>query len=157
MLKVVLNQRPDEEEFYKTIFHCTNDILSRGVEGAKAMEVDKQDLDEAEAATSFTKKIEVFDKAPAAECTPPTEKAPPQALEPSIPQASWDKLVVGVAEVKANQLEMKAKLDLALQFEKKEDLFLQILSKKEEKKKEQGGSSAESTPPQNPSSQLIVY
>ena len=49
------------------------------------MEVDKEDLEEAEAVTSFAEKTRVFDKAPAAESTPPTEKAPPQASEPSIP------------------------------------------------------------------------
>ena len=65
--------------------------------------------------------------------------------------------MVDVADMKANQLEIKAKLDLVLQFEKKMDLLLQILSKKEEKKEEQGGSSVESTPPRNPPGQLIVY
>ena len=63
-----------------------------------------------------------------------------------------------MVEVKANQLEIKAKLDLVLQFEKNVDLLLlQILSKKEEKKEEQGGSSAESAPPGNPPGQLIIY
>ena len=41
-----------------------------------------------------------------------------------------------VAEVKANQLEIKAKLDLVLQFEKKVDLLIQILSQKGNKKEE---------------------
>ena len=82
--------------------------------------------------------------------------------------------MVDVAEVKANQLEMKpnqleikAMLDLLLQFEKKVDLLLEILSKKDEKKEEQGGSSAldelldppsvDLTPPRSSVGPLIVY
>ena len=142
-LKVVLNQRPNEVEFYNTILHSTHDILVRDVDNEDAqMEVDKEDLEEAETAASFAEKIGVFDKAPAAESTPPADKAPPQALEPSIPQASWDKLVADMAEVKAKKLEINKKFDLVLQFEKKVDLLLQILNKKEEKNEEQGGSSA---------------
>ena len=49
------------------------------------MEVDKEDLEEAEAAVSFIEKTGVFDKALTVESTPPVEKAPSQALEPSIP------------------------------------------------------------------------
>ena len=55
-----------------------------------------------------------------------------------------------VAEVKANQLEIKAKLDL----------LLQILSQKEHMKEEHGASSATdeaSTPLPVPKSQLVVY
>ena len=113
---MVLNQRLDEEEFYKTILHPTDDILARGVEGVDAIEVDKDDLEEAEAATSFAEKTGVFDKALAAESTAPApaETTPPQALEPSISKAIFDKLVADVVEVKANQLEIKAKLDLVL-------------------------------------------
>ena len=42
----------------------------------------------------------------------------------SISKVTFDKLVADTAEVKANQLEIKAKLDLALQFDKKVDLLL---------------------------------
>ena len=91
------------------------------------MEVDKEDLEEAEAVVAFAEKTGVFNKAP------PTNKEPPQVLEPSIPQANWDKLVANVDEVKANQKETKKNLDLVLQFEKKVDL-LQILNKKEQEK-----------------------
>ena len=111
-LKVVLNLRQDEEEFYKTILHPIDVILTRGVEGVDAIEVDNDDLEEAEATTSFVEKAGVFDKAPAAESTPSVEIAPSQALEPSISKATFDKLVADMAEVKDNQLEIKAKLDL---------------------------------------------
>ena len=74
------------------------------------MEVDKADLEEAEAATSFAKKTRVYDKAPVVESTPLADKAPPQVSEPSIPQANWYKLVADVAEVKANQVEINKKL-----------------------------------------------
>ena len=125
-LKVILHSRPNEVEFYNTIVHSTHDILDRGVDDDGAqMEVDKEDFEEVEITAAFVKKTEVFTKAP------PTNKAPPQVLESSIPQASWDKLVVDVAKVKANQEEIKKKLDLVLQFEKKVDLLLQILTKKE--------------------------
>ena len=88
-LKVVLNPRPDEEEFYNTILHYTHDILDRGVDNEDAqMEVDKKYLEEAEAIASFAEKTRVFDKALPAESTPPTDKAPSQASEPSIPQVS---------------------------------------------------------------------
>ena len=71
-LKVILNLRQDEEEFYKTILHPSDVILARGVEGVDAMEVDKDDLEEAEALASFAEKDGVFDKALATE----VEKVP---------------------------------------------------------------------------------
>ena len=134
MLKVVLNSRHDKEEFYKTILLHTDDILVRGGKGAEAMEVDKEHLEEAETTASFAKKSGVFDKAPAAESTPPAEKEPLQASDSSISKATFDKLGVDLVEVKANKLEINAKLDLVLQFKKKVDLLLLILSQKEEKK-----------------------
>ena len=86
---MALDLKSDEEEFYKTILHCINDILSRGVGNEDAqMKVDKEDSEEAETVASFAKKTEVFDKALGAKSTPPAERAPPQASEPSIPQAS---------------------------------------------------------------------
>ena len=128
MLKVVLNPRQDKEEFYNTILHHTDFILARGVEGIDAMEVNKDDLEEAKVATSFAKKAGVFDKAPAAESTPPIETTPPQASEPSISKDIFDKLVADMTKVKANQPEIKAKLDLVLQFENKVDILLHIFS-----------------------------
>ena len=98
-----------------------------GVDNAQ-MEVDKEDLEEAKDAVAFAEKIGVFDK------TPPTDKTPPQVSKPSIQQDNWDKLVADMAKVKANQEEIKKKLDLVLQFKKKVDLFLQILTKKEQEK-----------------------
>ena len=91
-LKVVLNSRHDGEEFYTKILHPKDVILASGVEGVDAMEVDKDDLEEAEAAASFAEKVGVFISAP------PIEIAPPQASKPSISKATFDKLVV---EVKA--------------------------------------------------------
>ena len=106
-LKVVLNSRPDEVKFYNTILHSTHDILAIGVDNGDAqMEVYKENLEEAEATTSFAKMTGVFDKAPDVESTPPADKKPPRVLEPSIPQASWDKLVVDVVEVMVNQLDI---------------------------------------------------
>ena len=135
-LKVVLNLRPNEVEFYNTILHSTHDILARGIDNEDAqMEVDKEDLEEAEAVMSFIEKIGDSDKTLASESTLPTDKASPQVSEPSIPQANWDKLVAGVAEVKANQVEINKKLDLVLAFKKKVDLFLQILNKNEDQGK----------------------
>ena len=66
---MVLNPRQDEKEFYKTILHPTDVILARSVESVNPMEVDKDDLEEAEAAASFTEKARVFDKVSAAEST----------------------------------------------------------------------------------------
>ena len=111
---MILNPRLDEEEFNKTILHPTNDILATGVDGVDAMEVDMDDLEEAEVAASFAEKIRVFDKVLAAESTPPApaEIEPLQASKPSISKATFDKLVADVAEVKANQLEIKVMLDL---------------------------------------------
>ena len=82
---MVLNSRPDKEEFYKIILYPTDGILARGVEGAKAMEVDKEDLEEVEVTASFAEKTGVFDKAPAVESTPRTETASSQASKPFIP------------------------------------------------------------------------
>ena len=95
---MALNLRGDEEEFYKSILHPTDVILVRGVEGVEAMEVDKDDLEEAETVASFAEKAGVFDKAPAAESTPPVETTPQQASEPFISQTIFDKLVADVAE-----------------------------------------------------------
>ena len=75
-LKVVLNPRQDDEEFYKTILHPTDAIIVRGVEGVNAIKVDNDDLKEAEATTIFAEKARVFDKAPTAELAPPTETTP---------------------------------------------------------------------------------
>ena len=117
-MKVVLNPRQNEKEFYKTILHPTNVILTRGVEGVHAIKVDKDELEEFEVAASFVEKVGVFDKAPAAESAPHAETTPPQTSEPSISKATFDKLVADivevkadVAEVKANQLEIKAKFE----------------------------------------------
>ena len=121
---MVLNPRQDKEEFYKKIIHPTDVILARGVEDVDAMEVEKDGLEEAKAAVSFTEMVGVFDKAPATESVTAVETAPPQTSESSISKVTFDKLVADTAEVKANQLEIKAKLDLALQFEKKLDLLL---------------------------------
>ena len=134
-LKVVLNPRPNEVEFYNILLHSPHDILARGVGNDDAqMEVDKKDLDEAKAEAFFVEKTGVFDKAPPADKIPPIDKAPPQVSEPSIPRANWDKLVASTTEVRANQKEINKKLDLVLQFEKKIDLLLQILNKKEQGK-----------------------
>ena len=106
-LKVVLNLRPNEMEFYKTILCSTHDILARGVDNDNdQMEEDREDLEEAKAAAAFIEKTGVFDKAPPADKTPPADKGPPQVSKPSIPQANWDKLVADVAEVKVNQEEI---------------------------------------------------
>ena len=44
-LKVILNSRPNEVEFYSTILHSTHDILARDVDNDNTqMEVDKEDL-----------------------------------------------------------------------------------------------------------------
>ena len=71
-LKVVLNPSPNEEGFYNTILHCTDDILARGVDNEDAqIEVDKEDVEEPEAVVSIVEKTGVFYKAPIAEspCT----------------------------------------------------------------------------------------
>ena len=60
-LKVVLCSRQDEEEFYKKIIHPTYVILARDVEGVDAIEVDKDDLEKAEALVTFVEKARVFD------------------------------------------------------------------------------------------------
>ena len=72
-----------------------------------------------------------------------------------------------VIEVKANQLEIKVKLDLVLQFEKEVDFLLQILSKKKEKKEVQGGyfvsdeflnpPLVDHTPPISTAGPIVVY
>ena len=78
---MVLNLRANEVAFYNTILHSTHVILARGIDEDDAqMEVDKEDLEEAEAAAAFVEKIGVFDKAP------PADKAPPEVSKPSIPQ-----------------------------------------------------------------------
>ena len=101
-LKVVLNPRPSEVEFYNTILYSTHDILVKSTDDDDAqIEVDKEDLKEVEAATAFAEKNGIFDKAP------PADKTPPEVSQPSIPQGTWDKLVADVAEVKANQEEIK--------------------------------------------------
>ena len=52
---VVLNPRPDEQTFYNAILSNPHDILARGVEDytIAKMQVDKEDLEEAEAAATF--------------------------------------------------------------------------------------------------------
>ena len=54
-LMVVLNPRPDEQTFYNAILSNPHDILARGVEDytIAKMQVDKEDLEEAEAAATF--------------------------------------------------------------------------------------------------------
>ena len=153
-VKQVLNPKMEEVEFYNTIIPFTDVILRRG-EGVDVMEVDKDDLEEVEAATSFVEKAGVFDKALDIESPQSTERTPPQALEPSMPNATFDKLVSDVAELKANQMEMtdshmyikanqieiKAKLDLVLQLEQKLlDLF-QVFSQKKDKQEKHSVSS----------------
>ena len=82
-LKVVLNLRPTDVAFYNTILHSTHDILARIIDEDDAQkEVDKEDLEETEALAAFAEKTGVFDKAP------PADKAPPEVLEPFIPQAN---------------------------------------------------------------------
>ena len=80
-----------------------------------AMEVDKDDLEEAEAAANFVDKARAFDKERAAESVLPAETTPPQTSNASISTIIFDKLVENVAEmiadvakVKANQVDMKA-------------------------------------------------
>ena len=84
-VKLVLNSRQEKVEFYSTIVPLKDVILHRG-EGVDVMEVDKDNLEEAEAATNFVEKARVFDKAPDTESSPPIERTPPQALEPSMPK-----------------------------------------------------------------------
>ena len=67
---MVLNPIPNEVEFYNTILYSTHDILVRGVDNDDAqIKVDKEDLEEAEAAAAFAKKTGVFDKPPSADKT----------------------------------------------------------------------------------------
>ena len=61
-MKPVLNPRQEEVEFYSTSVPPTDVILRRG-EGVDIMEVDKDDLEEAEDAVSFAENAGVFDKA----------------------------------------------------------------------------------------------
>ena len=65
-VKTVLNPRKEEVEFYNLIVTSTYIILYRG-EGVDVIEVDKDILEEAAAAASFTEQTGVFDKAPDAE------------------------------------------------------------------------------------------
>ena len=67
---MILNQRPNEVEFYNTILYSTHDILVKGVDNDDAqIKVDKEDLEEAEAAVAFAKKTRVFDKPPSVDKT----------------------------------------------------------------------------------------
>ena len=145
-VKAVLNPRRDEAEFYNSIVTPTDVILRRG-EGVDVIEVENDILEEAAAAASFAKLTGVFDKAPDVESPPPVDRTIPQEPNPSIPNAALDKLASEVAQLKANQLDMmashvfikanqaeiKAKLDLVLQLEQKLlDLF-QVFSQKEDR------------------------
>lgn len=77
-LKVILNPTPDEFNFFNSILSSPHDILTKGVEDDEAqMDVDKDDLEEAHAATTFVKLNGVFDKAPHANEVP--EQSVPQS------------------------------------------------------------------------------
>ena len=150
-VKAVLNLRKEEAEFYNSIVTLTDVILRRG-DGVDVMEVDNDILGEAAATASFAEQTGVFDKAPDAESPPPADRTIPQKPNPSIPNATLDKLVSEVAqlkanqvemmashvyikanhvEIKANQVEIKAKLDLVLQLEKNLlDLFKFLAKRK---------------------------
>ena len=66
MVKPVLNLRQEEVEFCSTIVTPTYVILCMG-EGVDVMEVDKDNLEEAETVASFPEQARVFDKEPDAE------------------------------------------------------------------------------------------
>ena len=114
-VKAVLNPRQDEVESFDTIVHPADDILGTNIDGVDAMVVDKDDLEETEAATDYADKAGVFNKEPAAGSAPPAEITPLQTSDASISTITFDKLVVnvaemvvGVTEVKANQADIKA-------------------------------------------------
>ena len=89
---MVLNLKLDELNLFNSILSSPHDILAKDVEDAESqMDVDKHDLEEAHAATTFAEETEVFDKALLAYDVP----------EQSITQSKWDQLVADVAEVKA--------------------------------------------------------
>ena len=92
-IKVDLNPRKDDEEFYNSIGTHTDVILYRG-EGVDIMEVDKDILEEATVAASFAEQTRIFDKAPDVESAPPTDRTIPQEPNPSIPNATLDKVGV---------------------------------------------------------------
>ena len=100
-VKAVLNLRKEEAEFYNSIVTPTNVILRRS-EGVDVMEVDKDILEEAAAAASFAEQTGVFDKAPDAESPLLADRTIPQEPNPSIPNATFNKLVSEVAQLKAN-------------------------------------------------------
>ena len=129
-----------------------------------AMEMDKDDLEEVEAAANFVENAGVFHKAPATKSAPPAEAIPPQTSDTSISKATFDKLVADVAEVKANVVEVKADVPEVkanqLEIKSKLDLLLQILSQNEDKKEEHGASSTTdeaSSPLPAPKTQVVVY
>ena len=70
--------------------------------------MDKDDLEEAKAATDFVNKAGVFDKEPAAESTPLAETTALQTSYASISTITFDKLLIDVAEMIANVAEVKA-------------------------------------------------
>ena len=121
-----MKPRPAEVEFFNTIMSSPHDILARVVDDDVAidMDVEKNDLEEAQNVAAFTEKERVFDK------TPLANKVPKMA----IPQSKWEKLVANVAKVKANQVEINKKLDLVLELNKAVKMILDILSKKESDK-----------------------
>ena len=106
-MKAVLNPRKEEIELYKSIINPTDVILRRG-EGVDVMEVNNDILEETAVAVSFAEQTGVFDKAPDAKSSPPTDRTIPQELNPSILNATLDKLVSEVAQLKGNQVEMMA-------------------------------------------------
>ena len=76
-VKLVLNLRQEEVEFYNTIVTPTYVILRRG-EGVDVMEVDKDNLEKATAEASFVEQAGVFDKAPDTESPPLADRTIPQ-------------------------------------------------------------------------------
>ena len=145
------------------------------------MEVDEDNLEEAEVAVNFIEQAGVFDKAPDVE-SPTYRQNKPKRANPSMPNTIFDKLVsdvaqlkakqmeimashvyikVNQAEIKLNQVDIKAKLDLVLQLEQKLlDLF-QVFSKKEDMQEEHGVPTSTTDdagtphPPNN--SKMVVY
>ena len=89
------------------------------------MNMDNENLEEAMTATNIVEKTEVFDKVPPASID--------GVLESSFPQSKWDKLVVDVAKVKKNQVEISKELDLVLKLYK-DMKILETLNKKEQSK-----------------------
>ena len=130
-LKVILNPRVEEEDFYMKIRHSPYNVLGgRDENNEVEMNVDIVDVQEAQIAEAIAEAW-VFD-------SPPHEAKVRELFsqEPYISQSKWDKLVVDIAEVKANQLEIFKMLDMVLDMDQKIKTILEILSKKEEQKQD---------------------